>query len=425
MSDTSEVPATAGTPGVSGPTPPAAGPAPATHRRSEAGRGLFEAVITGNTVVVTALAIVLALVIGGLLIAVSDPTVGPKWGYFFSEPSDALSGSWHSITSAYTAMFHGAIYDPSGKLFGPISETIVFGTPLIFAGLSVSLAFRAGLFNIGGEGQVVVGALFAGLVGFKLHLPPVLHITVAVAAGFAGGALWGGIAGWLKARTGAHEVISTIMLNYIALNLLFYLLSTKELQRPGRSDPISPMVDASARLPHLAGPGLRVHAGFLIALAAAGAMAWLLNRSTTGFEFRAVGANADAARTAGISVGRSYVLVMLLAGGLAGLAGANQVLGTQLYLSPFISASLGFDAITVALLGRATPWGTVLAGLLVGGLRAGGVHMQAATATPIDVVIVIQAVMVLFIAAPPLVRAVFRLREARSGGGGQMLAKGW
>src|SRR5699024_56380 len=191
--------------------------------------------------------------------------------------------------------------------------------------------------------------------------------------------------------------------------LIAYLLTTSAFQRPGRSDPISPVVADSAQMPPLI-PGLRVHVGLLFALAAAVFVAWLLSRSTMGFRFRAVGANPDAARHAGMKVGRSYVQVMLFAGALAGLAGAVEALGTQKTLTGGISAGLGFDAITVALLGRSQPFGTVLAALLFGALRAGGIDMQAQTGTPIDIVLVVQSLVVLFVAAPPLVRAVFRVR---------------
>jgi simple sugar transport system permease protein len=304
----------------------------------------------------------------------------------------------------------------------PISETLTLASPLICGGLAVSLAFRAGLFNIGAQGQLIVGALCAGWVGFTWHLPIVLHAIVAVLAGILGGALWGGIAGFLKARAGAHEVITTIMLNYVGLYLLQWLLTTDVLQRPGRSDSISPTVDSTAQF--LQVPGTRLHVGFLIAILAAVAVWWLLSRSTTGFELRAVGANPEAARTAGMSVGRSYTVAMVIAGGLAGLAGVQQVLGTDLPLTDGIAGSVGFDAITVALLGRATPSGTVVAGLLFGALSAGGLQMQLATQTPLTLTTVLQATIVLFIAAPALVRAIFRIR-AQGAGAGTVLAKGW
>jgi general nucleoside transport system permease protein len=349
----------------------------------------------------------------------SDENVLATWGYFFAAPGDALTASWNAISAAYGALFTGAFGSATA-----LSETIVAASPLILAGLAVALGFRAGLFNIGAEGQVIAGGLAAGYTGFSLHgLPVVVHLPLAVLAGLAAGAAWGFIPGILKARTGAHEVITTIMLNYVAANLALYLLSTAVFRRPGRTDPISRQVAVAARLPHLAGQNLRLHAGIILALAAAAAVAWLLGRSTWGFELRVAGANPDAAVTAGISVGRATVLAMVLSGGLAGLAGANQVLGLQYSLAPGFSGGVGFDAITLALLGRANPWGVVVAALLFGALRAGGLQMQAVTGTPVDIVTVIQSLIVIFVAAPALVRAMYRIRLAR--GTGQPVSKGW
>jgi general nucleoside transport system permease protein len=382
-------------------------------------------------VIVTALALLSALIVGAILIVVGDEKTRTALGYFFQYPQDTFSYGWSAISSAYIALFEGSIVDPASfssgsasQIFGPISETLVNAAPLICAGLAVALAFRAGLFNIGVQGQIILSAIFAGYVGFAWHLPIVLHVIVAVVAGVLGGALWAGIAGWLKARTGAHEVITTIMLNYVAYNLLAWLLSVSWFQAPPYSQAISRNVDSTARLPHLLGGDLRLHFGLILAIAAAAGTAWLLDRSTLGFRLRAVGANPAAARTAGMKVEPSYTVVMLLAGGLAGLAGVSQILGTNNAITQDIDAGYGFDGITVALLGRATPWGTVLAGLLFGGLRAGGVAMQARTGTPIELITVVQALIVLFIAAPALVRSMFRLRAERAGAG-QVLAKGW
>jgi len=379
-----------------------------------------------RVVLVSALSVVLAMVVGGVLIAFSDPNVTRH----LSHPLTFLRDAVASAARAYYALFQGAVFDSSmmqaGGLvrgFNPLSETIVAATPLLCAGLAVALAFRAGLFNIGAQGQIIFGAIFASSVGFMWKLPIGVHLLAAVLAGILGGALYGGLAGFLKARTGAHEVIVTIMLNYVALNFLGWLLSTRPYLRHGRNDPISPPIHSSAAFPLLAGSSLRVNTGILAALAAAGFVGWLLNKTTWGFKFRAVGANASAARTAGISVSGAYIAVMLISGGLAGLGGATQVLGTERSLTGGIAASLGFDAITVALLGRGSPMGTVLAALLFGGLRAGGLAMQAKTGTPLDIVLVIQALVVLFIAAPALVRAVFRLK---AGGASTLsLAKGW
>lgn len=393
-------------------------------------RRLLDAYLYGNPVVITLLALLCAGAVGAVLIALGDAPTRQAFGYFFAAPGDTFSRALNAIGTAYLSLVEGAVFSPAAAADGfprvlyPISETLVTATPLILAGLSVALAFRAGMFNIGAQGQIIAGAVFAGYVGFAWRLPVGLHLVVALVAGIVGGALWGGITGFLKARTGAHEVITTIMLNYVAYNALAYLLTVNWFQRPPYSQAISRNVHESARLPHLISPDLRVHAGFLIALAAAVGVWWLLSRSTPGFQLRAVGANPFAARTAGMRVERSYLVVMLLAGALSGLAGCSQILGTNSAITQDIDGGFGFDAITVALLGRGKAGGTVLAGLLFGALRAGGVQMQSTTGTSIDLVSVLQALIVLFIAAPALIRAIFRLRAAR-GGVRQDLAKGW
>ena len=372
-----------------------------------------------------ALAFSMALFVSGLLVAFSDSKVLA----LKSSPLSMISKAFSTAGSAYWALFRGSIFDPElAKAsfiegFYPLSETIVAASPLILTGLSVALAFKAGLFNIGAQGQFIAGAIGASYVGFHFELPVVLHTIAAIAAALLCAGLFGGFVGFLKARTGAHEVIVTIMLNYVAGYFLLWILSTGPFLRPGRQDPLAPEVQMSSRLPHLFGSELRANLGFFIALLAAGAVWWLLNRSTWGFKFRAVGANAAASKTAGISVGRSTTTVMFIAGALAGLGGAVQILGSEPALTAGVGGTFGFDAITVALLGRGTPLGTVFAALLFGALRAGGLTMQASTETPLDLILVIQALVVLFIAAPALIKAIFRLKNVDEG---QALAsKGW
>ena len=258
-------------------------------------------------------------------------------------------------------------------------------------------------------------------------MPPVIHVIVCVLGAFAGGAALGWLVGLLKARTGAHEVIVTIMLNYVMVYLLSYLLSKPSLlEKPGANgNLISPNIASNAHLPLLAGTHLRINAGFLLALACAAGVWWLMSRSTLGFEFRTVGANPNAARSAGMSVPRTWILVMLIAGGLGGLAASTVIQGTDFSLNFQSYGTYGIDAITVALLGRARPGGVVLAALLFGALHAGAPLMQASTGVPVDIVQVIQALIVMFVAAPPLIRALYRLRAARAGGTGQVLSKGW
>jgi simple sugar transport system permease protein len=291
---------------------------------------------------------------------------------------------------------------------------------LIVAGLGVALSFRVGLFNIGGRGQIIVAAAVAAWISWSFPMPPVLAFLVATLGAIVGGAIWGGLVGFLKARTGAHEVIVTIMLNYIAFYLVSFGLRTQGLlQAPGSNNPRSPGALPNAIYPTLTdlitalgGPvsSFRVSVGFLIAIAATIFVWYLFARSSTGYRFRAVGENANAARVAGINVKWVYILAMIMAGALVGLAGADQVLGTTTSgFSSGVDSGIGFDAITVALLGRSRPWGVFFSGLLFGALQAGGYTMQASQQIPIDIVLVIQSVIVLFIAAPPLVRTVFHL----------------
>lgn len=390
---------------------------------------------SANNVLLTVLSIALAVVIGAVLIVVSDAEVLAKFGYFTARPSDALGSSWELISAAYADLLIGAFGDPAvfqawfagtatwQQAFAPLSETLTYAAPLVFTGLSVALAFRGGLFNIGAQGQAVLGCIVAGVAGFSFGLPVVLNLAVALVAGVVGGALWGFIPGLLKARTGAHEVITTIMLNYTSALFLSWLVIQKGVQAPGRSDAISKTVAESAQLPSPGGV-LRVHLGIIIAVLVTFGVAWLLKRSAFGFEIRAVGANPHAAKTAGISVARTYVLLMAVAGGLAGLGGATQVLGTAHALTPAVAGNIGFDGLLVALLGRNRPWGTFFAALLFGALRAGGNRIQSFAGISLELVTVLQALIVIFIAAPALVKAIFRLRAARSTGLGASPAKG-
>ncbi|MCO7203803.1 ABC transporter permease [Microbacterium sp. CnD16-F] len=371
--------------------------------------------ITQGSAIISVLAVVLALIAGGIMIAATDDGVQAASGYFFARPGDTFVAIWQAVSGAYGALFQGSIFNFGAPTFArairPLTETLTFATPLIAAGLGVALAFRIGMFNIGGRGQMLMASAAAGWVAFGLDLPPVIHMLVALLAGIMAGSLWAGIAGFLKARTGAHEVIVTIMLNYVAFYLVSWMLRTPGLlQAPGSSNPKTPAMKETAILPDLLGPQFNLHLGFVLVIIATVVVWWILNRSSLGFQFRAVGENPAAARVAGISVPRMYVYGMLLAGGLVGLAGVNQVLGTVTTgFSSDIDAGIGFDAITVALLGRSTPWGTFAAGILFGAFKAGGFSMQAAEQVPIEIVTVVQALIVLFIAAPPLVRTIFGL----------------
>lgn len=396
---------------------PEAGPVDESHKRAVRHARRVDRYL------IPALAVLLALAAGALVIVFSDADLLNSWTGFLNHPGLTLRLSWDAIYESYKALFQGAIGSPakivssigSGNLeeieaaFRPLSETIVVTTPLIFAGLAVAIGFQAGLFNIGAEGQITVGAMAAALVGFSMTgWPGPIIIVAIVLAGFVGGAIWGAIPGVLKAKTGAHEVITTIMLNFVAFRFLDYVLAADLYQRADRDDPISKPVLAA--FPRLVGGELRVHWGFVLAIVVAAGVAFLLNRTTTGFEFRAVGLNPDAARAAGINPTTIYMVVMGVAGGLAGLVGANQLLSTGPSLTPGFSSGFGFDAIALAMLGRSKPAGVVAAAFMFGILRAGSRAMQAATQTPVDIVVVIQALVIVFIAAPAIVRGIFRIK---------------
>lgn len=366
--------------------------------------------------VTTILAIVVAMVVGGILMALTNEDVRAASVYFFARPGDTIVAAWNAIYGGYEALFRGAIFNPRAPDFftqiRPLTNTLGFATPLIAAGLGVALAFRVGLFNIGGRGQMLIAAAVAGLVTFNLDLPMFLHLPLTLAAGIAGGAIWGGIVGVLKARTGAHEVILTIMLNYVAFYLVAWMVRTPGLlQRDAEDQPISNPTPPSAQFPNLLGERFPLlDWGFVIVIGATVFVWWLVERSSLGLRLRAVGENPHAARAAGISVQRMYIYAMLFAGGLAGLAAMNQIQGSVTTgFDGYIDAEIGFTAITVALLGRSKAWGVFAAGLLFGALRAGSFTMQASQGIPVDIVLVVQSLIVLFIAAPPLIRTIFFL----------------
>ena len=308
-----------------------------------------------------------------------------------------------TILRSFVAMADGSV----GSI-NAISETLTASIPLVLAGLGIGLAFRAGLFNIGAEGQMVIGGLAAAIASFSITgLPMAVHMPLVLIIGLIFGGIYAAIAGFLRAATGAHEVISTIMLNLISFRLLDYLLRQPFIQKEGRSDPISKAVLDTAELPRLLSfidPNLRLHLGLFLMLGAVALVYWLLFRSKLGFAFRISGENPDAARYAGIRAGMTIVIAMAIAGGLAGLAGAAQVTGVLGRATPGFTAGIGFDAIAVALLGRSHPVGILLAGILFGALEAGGRQMQVDAGVSIDMISIIQALIIIFVAAPLLVK---------------------
>ncbi|HKY83716.1 MAG TPA: ABC transporter permease [Anaerolineales bacterium] len=384
---------------------------------------------------VPVLAVFSGLLLGGVLIALTSPEVHAA---FQVSVLQGIGTAFAVVFRAYAALFAGAFGDPlkmaaalqSGdplairRAFNPILESMVAATPYIFAGLSVALAFRGGLFNIGAEGQIFIGAITATYVGYALvGLPLIIHLPLALAAGALGGALWGYIPGWLKARTGAHEVINTIMMNYIAFRLSDWLL-TGPMMRPDSFNPVSPTIQESAMLPRFFADPIRFHLGFFVALGVAYLVYWFLFRTTWGFNLRTAGANPNAARYAGINTGRWIIITMTLAGALAGLAGTNEVLGVNHNLAMAFSSGYGFDSIALALLGRSHPLGVVLASLLFGTLRSGARRMQVVAGIPIDIISVIQAMILAFMAAPAIIRTIYRLRQPAEAEE-EVLVRGW
>ncbi len=368
-----------------------------------------------DVLLVPVLAVFSALVIGGIIIVVTDPVVYAAFreGGFTA----GLAAIWHSVSVAYGALFAGSLGDA-----GAISESLVASTPYIFAGLAVALGFRGGLFNIGGEGQLLVAAGVAVVIGYSFQLPWFIHLPLAFLGGILGGALYGAIPGYLKAKTGAHEVINTIMMNYIAFRFFSWAF-TGPLRRPGGDAPVTQEIFPSAYLPQIF-TGYRFHWGFFVALLVAFGMWWLLFKTTLGFEIRTVGANPNAARYGGMKITRITVLTMAISGGLAGMAGANEVLGLNHFLADGFSSGYGFDAIALALLGKSHPLGVVLASLLFGTLRNGATRMQSIASIPIDIISIVQALVIVFIAAPAIVRWIYRVKTT-SQAEGTTFTRGW
>ncbi|MBP7213411.1 MAG: ABC transporter permease [Anaerolineaceae bacterium] len=385
------------------------------------------------------LSIFTGLVIGAILIAATSSSVWAAFGQGFGK---GLAEAWREIITAYKALFTGSLGDPariinalsSGnaveirRAFNPILESLVQSTPYIFAGLAVALGFRSGLFNIGVEGQLFIGAAAATYVGYAVKgLPVYIHMPLAFLAGAAGGAIWGFVPGFLKAKTGGHEVINTIMMNWIAFRLTEWLLSGP-MSRPGSGGlPLSPMIEDSAKIPQFFGSPIRFHLGFFIALLVAFLVWWLLFKTTWGMNLRTVGTNPRAAKYAGLNTGKSIMLAMTLSGALAGMAGAVQVLAVNHSMALGLSSGYGFDSIALALIGNNHPLGVILSSLLFGTLRNGATRMMVVSSIPIDIVDVIQAIILMFVAAPAIIRSIYRLRKPKqeeqqvflSGWGGQ------
>ena len=416
-------------------------------KRLNPARRLWEWYLNASAFVVVMLALLLGLVIGAVIIIATTSSILTAWGGIFNSWNGifhALNVTFSHVLDAYRAMFTGSVFDPpalwhaitTGKgwsgtssVLTPLSETLTYATPLVIASIAVGIGFQTGVFNIGANGQAMAGGILGTAAGSMIHVPWFLHLPLTLLAGVVGGALAGLIPGLLKAYTGAHEVIVTIMLNYVITSLMAYLLLSTALEQPNSFNGVSRSIDSGAQLPTLFGPssGLRVNYGLFIAAAVVAAAWWFLNRSTLGFDFRVSGANPDAARTAGINSKAVLVLVFAISGALAGLAGITQVAGVSQYIDTnFLvgSAGIGFTAITVALLGQNRPIGIVWGSLLFAALDVGGRAMQGQTGIPFDFATVIQAVIVLLVATPALIKQVFHLRSIRAGAI-VIATKGW
>ena len=357
---------------------------------------------------ITGGAVLLSLVVGAIVMVITSPIIkGELDPWLWAE--------------AYIALLQGATgiavaFDPFSVEFkGPngVIDTLVRATPYILGGLAVGLGFKAGLFNIGAQGQFLMGALGAVAAGIALaDAPSFIAVPIALFVGLLAGAAYGFIPGWLKAYTGAHEVVVTIMLNYIAIQIISWAVSGP-LRAAGATFARTPDV-GNAQLWILGGnTGHLLHAGVILAFLAVPIVWWVLYRSTVGFEIRTVGANPDAARYAGMRPRMIIVLTMSASGLLAGLAGGIEILGVQHYLPAAYATTVGFDAITVALLGRSNPWGILVGGLLLGALRAGAPLMQIKAGVPVQMIDILQGVILFFLAADLIVRWVFRIKEAR------------
>jgi general nucleoside transport system permease protein len=406
----------------------------ASKKKGWQGSKLFQ------TLLIPVLSIFTGLIFGAIVIATTDATVIAAYGNFFRAPGTALLDTWNAIALAYGSLFVGAFGNPAtivqatqGYIANgdqkdfllsiyPFTESLAAITPYILAGLAVAVGFKCGLFNIGAEGQFGIGALCSAFVGYSIKgLPWFIHLPLALLAGAAGGAIWGAIPGYLKAVTGAHEVVNTIMMNYISFSLGDWLLNGP-MKAPGFR-PVTPVIQDSAMLPRFFPAPLRFNWGFVLALAVAVLVYWFMFKTTMGMEIRAVGANPDGARYAGMNIVKNFILAMTLSGALAGLAGATQVLGIDHWVSQNFSSGYGFDSIAIALLGQSHPFGVVLAAGLWGFLRSGATNMQSMAGVPLDVISIIQGLVVIFVAAPAVIRWIYHIRVARIET--TVLTRGW
>jgi simple sugar transport system permease protein len=406
-------------------------------------RRLFARYSSTSPIILTILALILGFAIGAIIIMVTSPAVLDSWrhtSHHLGDVGSSLKVSFDNVAAAYRAMITGSLLDPTlffhslstghgwDTTLTPLSETLTYATPLVIISTGVGIAFQTGIFNIGANGQAIIGGIAGTAVGSMIHCPTIIHLPLTLLGGIVGGAVCGLVPGLLKAYTGAHEVIVTLMFNYVCNAILLYALTETALQAPGQANDLSRTVDSTAILAPIFGTrsGLRVSYGIFVAAAVVVFATWFLKRSSLGFDFRITGANPNAARASGINPKIIVIAVFVVSGGLAGLAGDVQMMSTTHYIDGgFLigSAGIGFTAITIALLGRLQPIGIMWGSLLFAALNVGGRAMQAATGIPLDLATIIQSIVVLFVASPVLITEIFRLRSRTESF--QMSTKGW
>ncbi len=384
---------------------------------------IFFEEISRNSLVFIFLAIFTGLIIGGIIAAATTEEIYRAFDVSFG---NGIKASFELIWETYSSLFKGSFGKPKEMVaalfsgnseeildaFKPFLESLVTTTPYLFTGVAIALGFNAGVFNIGAEGQLFMGSIMAAWAGFTFKgLPPIIHVPLALGVGFLAGAIWGFIPGLLKAKTGAHEVINTIMMNYIAFNLTTFLV-TGPFQDPKESFK-TPLIEESAKLYRFFEPPLRFNIGFFIAVAVAIIVWFLLYKTSWGFEFRSVGINPNASRYAGINSSLVTILAMSLSGALSGLGGATMMLGVVFRQTQSLSTGYGFDSIAVALLAKNHPLAVIITAMLFGFMRHGSRLMQLQTGIPIDIISILQGLIIFVLAAPAIIRTLYRLKEPR------------
>ena len=385
--------------------------------------GILLEEISRSSITHIILAIFTGLLLGGILAVATTPDIYDAFGESFF---GGISASLKFIWKTYSSLFLGSFGNPSkmvSSLFSgdvkamrsaykPFLESLVVTTPYLLTGVAVALGFQAGVFNIGGEGQLFMGSIMAGWAGWTFKgLPSIIHVPLALLIGILAGALWGFIPGWLKAKTGSHEVINTIMMNYIAFNLSQYLI-IGPFQDPNESFKTR-FIEESARLLRFFEDPLRLNIGLLIAIAVAVLIWYILYKTTWGFEFRIVGLNPHAAKYAGVNSSLITILALTISGAIAGLAGAVEMLGVNFRAVQSLTTGYGFDAIAIALLAKNHPLVVIITAMLFGFMRQGSRVMQINTGIPIDIISILQGFILFFIAAPAIIRTIYRLKEPK------------